>query len=1079
MNPVESNTDAARDCLRDASGLINAGSNEQAIRDSFTSHLRQIFPTTPSWVVRHIQNSESALTINLPGANTRFVDNLVDLTVIEYESDLRIPSKYQVGLGQVRDYCGRLLNSGSDADFVVGILSDTVRWFAYKIDVSLPLTHPPTLIQIESLDCSDLTERSAADLIRFLIKYLGRIGSRSVTADSVSRDLGFQSRIGQTYIQRMSGIVPAIFNSNKRYANLISDLWSNFVGYLRDQKTTASFDIQTYTDEYYISIVGKLICANYLEGHALSSTPAALREILKGEFFENKGLINFVEYDYFGWLNAEPHIAVILPVAVAIQQDLIAYNFGVRPAEDLFGQLMTQLANRSQRILLGQEWTPGWLSRKLVSEVIQNLPGHEPPRLLDMCCGSGSMIVETVNKAKLIIENNFPDFTKEDKIAALVESITGFDIDPLAVMLSKINWVLSAMDWIEPLGSFQLNIPVFHADSLFAVSPLSTNTGRPGDPYRLRIAEFEVELPHFLISPEWKPFFDRLIALVYRIVTAMENNPTLKIEPEQAVRHMEQIRAETDLEFSKGDEELVVHFFMHLTEVIDSLNKDNRNGIWIYILRNGFMPGLMAGRFNGLVSNPPWLALSKLANNPYKEVLKQKASNYDIMPAGSAHPHTEMATIFLLHAIRNYLVDGAAIGCILPQTILNGDHHHAFREFRFLNAPREPVAFSIREIWKVEEHVFKNEALVLIGNKEMPAYDTDQPITGKMIFSTAQDSPMTFHKNRLGTKSAWSENQSSAAGTTELSQHIPFREGADIMPRNLFFYETAASVHPDMFSVASINRVTSPISFLVRDAKKFLTFSISLRMLPKNLFFDVLISNLLTPFKIAAPQKALLPIRKNNAGIWEAISPAMMMGADAAVQNTFQAISRTLDPEQRTPDIIFEKINQIKKLEQQKIGNAGYLIFTGAGGSKVCAAYLNLTSVDASRLIIDQTLFFGHVATEDEAVFYTGLFNSYALMELIKEFQASGSFGERHIHKLPFSVTPRFDPTNRNHLQLILQTKLLMAEYNNMIAGSPLRIYLDPNAAPVNTSRPKLFNLIKGLPSYPTYERFCQQVYRF
>ena len=55
---------------------------------------------------------------------------------------------------------------------------------------------------------------------------------------------------------------------------------------------------------------------------------------------------------------------------------------------------------------------------------------------------------------------------------------------------------------------------------------------------------------------------------------------------------------------------------------------DGRNGIWAFILRNTYRPGLLTGQFNALVSNPPWLAMSRLANNPYQEALARRASLY-------------------------------------------------------------------------------------------------------------------------------------------------------------------------------------------------------------------------------------------------------------------------------------------------------------------------------------------------------------------------------------------------------------------------------------------------------------------
>jgi hypothetical protein len=133
---------------------------------------------------------------------------------------------------------------------------------------------------------------------------------------------------------------------------------------------------------------------------------------------------------------------------------------------------MAQLAKRSQRLLLGQEWTPAWLAAEVVAKTIEGIPETEDPRLVDMCCGSGAMVVEAVKLAKRRLD---AAGTPGDAayVTRLTHAITGFDIDPLAVMLSKVGWVVAARDSLEPFGAFQVSIPVYHADSLFATTPLS------------------------------------------------------------------------------------------------------------------------------------------------------------------------------------------------------------------------------------------------------------------------------------------------------------------------------------------------------------------------------------------------------------------------------------------------------------------------------------------------------------------------------------------------------------------------------------------------------------------------------
>lgn len=1083
MGEIKINIEAAKQCLSENLKLMSEGKNEQVIRDSFTSFLRQIFPDQPNWVVRHIHGSESAVKMDKGiKRTTGFVDNLVDLSAIEYEANLTIKTKFDTGYNQVKDYTSSLVNEGHDPELIVGILSDTVRWYAYKISLEqLPEENCTrdniVLIEIESIDCSTVNDISATNLVRFLYKYLGRIGARPVTAYSISKDLGFESPFCQTHIDSLSVIITKAFEDNPKYGDLIAELWCSFVSYLREEGVSDKFDFKTYVDEFYILILGKLICADYLENKSLSSTEIELKAILNGTFFENKGLINVVEYDYFGWLNNDPYLTELLPVAQAIQQDLVAYNFKTKPDEDLFGRLMAQLANRSQRILLGQEMTPSWLSYKLVKHVSENIPPSEPLKFIDMCCGSGSMIVETVKIAKERITADDSQLSDERKLQLLIQSITGFDIDPLAVMLSKINWILTSIDWLQPLGTHSISIPVYHADSLFAKTPVSINNDGEDKPvYSLKIAEHSIDLPAFIITPEFCRLFDILVDTSYRVVTdILEKKPAILSENELNI-YYESIKSDIEIEITDEQKKQILKFLQDLIEKIDLLNKDGRNGVWAYILRNSFRPGLVTGQFNGLVSNPPWLALSKIANNPYQQILKHKAESFGIKPPGSSHLHIELATIFLLHGIQKYLVDSAFIGCIVPDTVLNGHHHNPFRKFQFYMSSNS-IAFDITEIWKIQEHVFKNNAIVLFGTKAEPDMDIEVPIAGQIALVDGSLLPITFYRNKQGERTAWSE-QNLSNGAIGFYVPANFRQGADIMPRNLLFYETTPSTNPNFLNAKSINPTTSTLAFTVRGAKKHKNFNLSQRLLPKELFFDIITSNLLTPFDLAPVQKALLPIRKNNAYIWEMIPNTELNAKGIVTLNTFREICREIDSSNGNVSTLFNLLDTRGKLTQQIIYDEGYIVMTGAGGGKVCSTYISLADYDTTKIIIDQTIYWAQVNTEDEAIYLSGLLNSESINLIIEDFQPRGAFGKRHVHKLPFGVTPPYDSEQAAHQDVVKKTRALIIEYKTLKDTShEIGVILNPNSSTLSSRRKKLFNSIKELSSYQEYEIACRSLY--
>jgi len=1085
---------AAEQCLKKSLDLIDearkpkggaAAVKESNIRHSFTSYLRLIFPDVPWWVEDHISRGEANSAFSVKGkAKIGFVDNLVGLTAIEYEGDLLDKAKFAEGFGQVRNYSASLVNKGYDPELIVGILSDTVRWRAYRINGIAGVEgmlggEHLDLLEIEQVDLSAANETAARSLVGFLLRHLGRKGSRPLGANTIAKDLGLDSAFCGLHAGQLHKLVEKAFKANPKYADLIAKLWCRFVTYLRERGSTDSFQLSGYADELYILTLAKLLCANIIERRALLSSDPEIEAILDGRYFQSKGLINLVEYDYFGWLNHSPFIQDIVPVARGIQADLEAYDFASPATEDLFGMMMSQLAKRTQRLLLGQEWTPSWLAGHLVGHVLDKVPPGEDPQLVDMCCGSGAMIVEAVKRTKSRIESSSTKIDSGQRIQKLAQAITGFDIDPLAVMLSKINWVLASRDWLHAAGGIPVSIPVYHADSLFAITPLSDSVDDSNENgvHKLQIAEHSVDLPTFLLSPKAQPLFDAMLDRAYSM--AMASAKAATAYPAKDIQTaIESASAEASAKVSEKEYEALTQFLPSLIGVIDALNRDGRNGIWIFVLRNSYRPGLVAGQFNGLVSNPPWLALSKIADNPYKEALRHHAEAFGIKPAGQSHLHIELATIFLLHAINRYLAPNAEIGCIVPDTVLNGHHHNPFRLGAYASAD-PAINFSVEELWRVNKGTFKNEACVLFGRKVPLTPGAPNPIPGALAEESGLK-PLTFERIERGNRVAWTDSKATLKGMKGFFNPAPFHQGADVMPRTLLFHEITAlptGASGGMFSVKPIDKSTSSIAFVIKDAKEQKTFRASARTVPDRIVFDVLTSNLLTPFEMAPSLKALLPIERDPHGTWAPISD-ISMAATPQAKAAFDEILAQYGAGKTISNLFTAIDSDRRKLTQQHIPSTGYLVFTGAGGKLVCAAYIPLSGLDVGKLVIDQTLYWAPVQGEDEAIYLTGLLNSEAINAAIKEFQPRGSFGERHVHKLAHEATPPFSAVDPAHQEVVACTKQLMTEYRALTGSDPKAAkLLDPNSSALASRRSRLRGFIKELPSYEAYEAACASLY--
>ena len=547
------------------------------------------------------------------------------------------------------------------------------------------------------------------------------------------------------------------------------------------------------------------------------------------------------------------------------------------------------------------------------------------------------IVVETIR----IVTEELDGLSESQKRAKIISCITGFDIDPLAVILARINWLMVAKPFISITGSDKITIPIYNADSLFAVTPVSTNEDAD-DFYSLSLLDEQVNLPKGLLLPTNKSLFEKILDIGYSSIIQLSEIP----EKDFYLNTLNTIQTQLSISLLDEDKALILAFMQEYYSAIFRLHSQGKNGIWNFLLLNSFRPALVENSFNGLVSNPPWLTLSRIADNPYKEFLQNLAQDLNIRPSGSSFLHIELATIFLLSSIDRYLTENAKIGCILPGTVLSGDHHHPFRHKEYDNAE---IEFKISEIWDLDKVIFNNRGVTIFGNKSEG--DNSRPIPYHFESQNQQVEESQLYYSTLDSKSAWT--QYNINRTSENSYASNFTQGADIMPRSLYFHEilnydpTSNATH-----VLPINKQTSAHAYLLKDSKKFSDFRVEPCEVETSTLYLVMISNALLPFHITNPPLAILPIEKHE-GTWRSILATSLVTMSAGFQRFVNRASAKYG-EGSNITTLWNWLDTRSKLNNQSIPQRGYIVCSGTGGEYVCAHYLRDDQVDFSRLIIDQ-----------------------------------------------------------------------------------------------------------------------------
>lgn len=1077
---IQINLEPTRNFAIQANNYINAGALEDVLRHLLSANLPQMFPENPWWIQEHSTGVESNVHyIDATGLRrTGFIDSLVGMTAIEYEKNLTIRAIYAEGYHQVEVYCSALLNHGIACENIIGILSDTIHWYAFSVEIThIPLTgteYGPNNITLHEMDSVNLEDHTDDNLTRFglfINHYLGREGSRCLGALVLATDLGFDSMFCALNIVGFRNVVNAAFAERPRYGDMIASLWQNFVSHL-ENNGRQPFNRNIYANELYIITLAKLLCANILNGSVVRDERDNLRDILNGQWFRAMGFVNLVEYDYFGWLNEAPYLDQIVTIARQMQNDLAAYDYNNITTEDLFGPLVAQLADRDRRLLLGQEYTPQWLAQKIVAHTINLIPETDFPRFVDMCCGSGVFLVETIHQT-IARYNILPESCTPDLLRQLTNSVVGFDIDPLAVLLSKFNWAM-AMRAFVPHADADLVIPVYHADSLFTVAPITALIEGNYEEQDLRMV-FDGEhvvLPGFLISPTNRRLFDSLIHLCYETAKARAHYTAEDYSLTQAETLVNRLIYDAGVPMTEDQRTALIAGCHALIPTLERLQREGRNGIWPFLLSNSYRPGLVREQFNAIVSNPPWMAMSKLADNPYKTVLATRAEHYGIKPSGSSHLHVELATVFFLNSVDKYLHGNAVCGIIMPDTLLNGYHHEQFRHQHFLHS-NWPVDLRVNQIWDMPTDTFKNKAIVVFGQKINSV--NPNPIAGLSVFADAPDEPCEFRLLRQGRRTAWSSNTTAQDITEGVLERIPFLQGADIMPRTLVFHNVVRQPN-GRWSVRPIPRHNDDLSYLVGDAKLYKDFSLNVQNVDNQFIYDCYLSNHILPFFTCDPAKALIPMRKED-GRWLAVDESGLVQYGSGATTAFR---RIFDTAGETAHEYFTRINYRNKLNPQVfdvIPHEKQLVMVGAGGGYTCASFVPFSQLNQTKTIIDQTIYWYIADSEDETLYITGLLNSEALDTIIADFQPEGAMGRRHVHKLPYAVTPPFDPENPAHQLVVERTRAMRNSLMAALPGSEVEVYCSPSSSTLAVRRRRFRSFIHRLPGREAYEEACQGVY--
>lgn len=470
---------------------------------------------------------------------------------------------------------------------------------------------------------------------------------------------------------------------------------------LDPQKTL--FIIQTY-----YNIVLKLLIFKLLESltdptrkSGAMSNMQEIRSLFAGDSYTKVEVDNFFEVHFFEWFLFDGDFEQRYINDIEIKLDNFETTTSViksEVVEDVLRDVYANLIPTDLRHLMGEYYTCGWLVDFTLNKV--KYEGERGISLLDPTCGSGSFITHAIKRFR---QKNSGDLTNDQIIEEATKNIAGYDINPIAVISAKTNYLLSLGD----ISTYEkaISLPVYMCDSVL-VPTVYAKQNKADHCIKVKTVVGTFEIPVMKDRAQSDLLLNKVYECIYKEYT-YDQFYELTIREKQ-------------LDYDGIDMTLVQKFY----EKILDLHQKGKNGFWGVILKNAFAPLFAKDGFDIVIGNPPWIGWKSMSDTYRKQTLDVWLS-YDIFEKSAydkitSHDDFAMAVVYV--SMDHYVKENGKIGFVLPQTFVKSPKGgEGFRKF-VITRDGMSVPFCIEEVYDMDaikpfRKFATNKASVMIFQK--------------------------------------------------------------------------------------------------------------------------------------------------------------------------------------------------------------------------------------------------------------------------------------------------------------------------------------------------------------------------
>lgn len=986
---------------------VKSANKELTKKEAFKDLLNRLYASDREIlrIVDKITLGAETTILNIPRKDKLHrgsADTLYNKIIIEFENDLKVTREH--AKEQLAGYMLGQFKSGEGYNFTL-IASDFITWEVYAPDVECLdklndfQEDEIVLNEIKSSKLT-LTEKNTEDFYYWIDRFLFKEEKQKATLKRIEEAFGYQSHVFIESYRELS----SWFNEAKKYGEVQVSLeqWNKFlsIAYGVYDGSDKNFLVHTY-----LSIFAKMLAYSVVSNDDYIDDKEMLG-ILNGDIFNRYRIYNFVDNDFFHWVSSERNFKQLKNVFRLIAQEISSFDY-TDVDEDILKGVYQELIDLDTRHALGEYYTPDWLCERIVAE----FDFKPTDKILDPACGSGSFLRAAIHRFKSL----HPEMTAEE----INNNIYGIDIHPLSVQIAKTTILLTiGKDFSEIRNPIHVNITL--ANTLLA--PENNDLNIFDENFVLGIDNEKYPLTTQIL--ENMSQFDNVVEMCDELAKQTMNKEAESLENFNSI---------LTNQFTKLNKTMINSYYT-IYEGLKKVKEDGRDSIWKFIVQNLYKPYFLSDKFEFIIGNPPWFTYSDIKNEDYQNVLSSLAIKYDVKPQRVANfPHLEIAAIFLAYCSGYFLKENGKIAFVLPRSFFSADHH---------DNTRSGIAkgFKINSLWDLIGTVplFRVPSCVIIADKAsndekrsiLKSGIDGLSLSGKL---NEQNCNLAEAKNLLNEeKVKWYYVKQGASTAFSLKNTKPntkenpykklFKQGATIVPRSFYFVELEQEM-PEDFSDSIINIKTSQA--IQADAKTPWK-GIELKgMIESRFIFRTALSKSILPFALYNPDLVVLPaiiemddndkkkikLYSSNDLRHEGFLKASKWFGDA--ENIW-----SLNKSAKSKDMTtIGRIDFQRGVTEQNL-NAKYLVLYNSSAKDANATIVKRDELDLEFLVESVTYV---LYTDDisEAYYLTGILNSSIPNEIMKDFQAKGMFGERHVHKKILDIYyPRYDENEELHVKL-------------------------------------------------------------